>query len=148
MFFSSLWLSAVKVVSSAYLRLLIFLPAILIPACASSSLAFHMMYSAYKLNKQGDNIQPWCTPSLIWNQSVVPCPVLTVLTCISISQEADQVVWNSHLFQNFPQFVVIHTVKGFHLVNKAKVGIFLELSCFFNDPTDVGNLISGTLKKH
>ena len=61
-----------------HLSLLIFLPAILIPACASSSPAFHMAYSAYKLNKQGDNIQPWCTPFPIWNQSVVPCPVLTV----------------------------------------------------------------------
>ena len=73
--FSSSSLSAVRVVSSAYLRLLIFLLAILIPACASSSLAFCMMYSAYKLNKQGDSIQPWSTPFLIWNQSVVPCPV-------------------------------------------------------------------------
>ena len=53
-------------------------------------------------------------------------------------------VWNSHLFQNFPQFVVIHTVKGFDVVNKAKVDIFLELSCFFYDPVDVGNLISGS----
>ena len=75
--FSSL-LSAIRVVSSAYLRLLIFLLAILIPACASSSPVFLMMYSAYNLNKQGDNIQPWCTPFLIWIQSVVPCPVLTV----------------------------------------------------------------------
>ena len=56
----------------------IFLPAILIPACASSSPAFLMMYSSYRLNKQDDNIQPWCTPSPIWNQSVVLCPVLTV----------------------------------------------------------------------
>ena len=76
--FSSSSLSAIRVVSSAYLRLLIFLPAILIPAYASSSSAFLMMYSAYKLNKQGDNIQPWCTPFPIWNQSFVPCPVLTV----------------------------------------------------------------------
>ena len=53
-------------------------------------------------------------------------------------------VWYSHLFQNFPQFVVIHKVKGFGVVNKAKVGIFLELSCFFDDLTDVGNLISGS----
>ena len=53
-------------------------------------------------------------------------------------------VWYSHLFQNFPQFVGIHIVKGFGRVNKAKVGVFLELSCFFNDPTDVGNLISGS----
>ena len=77
-FFSSSLLSAIRVVSSAYLRLLIFLPAILIPACASSSPAFLMIYSAYKLNRQGDNIQPWRTPFPIWNQSVFPCPVLTV----------------------------------------------------------------------
>ena len=53
-------------------------------------------------------------------------------------------VWYSHLFQNFPQFIVIHTVKGFDIVNKAEVDAFLELSCFFNDPMDVGNLISGS----
>ena len=77
MLFSSS-LSALRVVLSAYLRLLIFLPAILIPACASSSPAFHMIYSSYNLNKQGDNIQPWRTPFPIWNRPVVPCPVLTV----------------------------------------------------------------------
>ena len=71
-------LSAVRVLSSVYLRLLMFLLEILIPVCASSSLAFCMMYSAYKLNKQGNNIQPWHTPFTIWNQSVVPCPFLTV----------------------------------------------------------------------
>ena len=76
--FISSSLSAIRVVSSAYLRLLIFPPAILIPTCASPSPQFLMMYSAYKLNKQGDNIQPWRTPFPIWNQSVVPCPVLTV----------------------------------------------------------------------
>ena len=76
--FSYSSLSAVRVVSSAYLRLLIFLPAILIPACASSSPAFLTMYSPYKLNKQGDNIQPWHIPFPIWNQCVVPCTVLTV----------------------------------------------------------------------
>ena len=75
--FSSSSLSAIRVVSSEYLRLSIFLPAILIPACASSSPAFPMMCSACKLNKQGDNIQPWRTPFPIWNQSVVPCPDLT-----------------------------------------------------------------------
>ena len=53
-------------------------------------------------------------------------------------------VWYSHLFQNFPQLIVIHTVKGFHIVNKTEVFVFLELSCFFDDPTDVGNLISGS----
>ena len=66
------------------------------------------------------------------------------LTCIQISQEAGQVVWYSHLPQNFPQFIVIDTVKGFGIVNKAEIDVFLELSCFFNDPTDVGNLISGS----
>ena len=76
--FRSSSLSAIRVVSSTYLRLLIFLPAILIPAYASSSQAFLMMYSALKLNKQGDDIQPWRTPFPIWNQSVVPYPVLTV----------------------------------------------------------------------
>ena len=109
-------LSAIRVLSSAYLRLLIFLPAILIPACASSSPAFL---------KQGDNIQPWCTPFPIWNQSVVPCPVV-------VSQEAGQVVWYSYLVQNFPQFIVIYTVKGFGIINKAEIDVFLELSCFFD----------------
>ena len=66
------------------------------------------------------------------------------LTCIQISQEAGQVVWYSHLFQNFPQFIVIHTVKAFGIVNKAVVDVFLELSCFLDDPMDVGNLISGS----
>ena len=76
--FRSSSLSAIRVVSSAYLRWFIFLPAILIPACASSSPAFLTMYSEHKLNKQGDNIQPWRTLFPIWNQSVFPCPVLTV----------------------------------------------------------------------
>ena len=66
------------------------------------------------------------------------------LTCIQVSQEAGQVVWYSYLFQNFPQFIVIHTVKSFGVVNNAEVDVFLELACFFNDPADVGNLISGS----
>ena len=66
------------------------------------------------------------------------------LICIQISQEADQGVWYSHLFQNFPQFVLIHRVKGFGIVNKAEIDVFLELSCFFDDPADVGYLISGS----
>ena len=66
------------------------------------------------------------------------------LTCIQISQEADQVVWYSHLFQNFLQLIVIHTVKGFGIVNKAEIDVFLELSCFFHDPADVSNLISAS----
>ena len=64
-------------------------------------------------------------------------------TCIQISQEAGQVVWYSHLFQSFPQFIVIHTVKGFGIVNKVEIDVFLEPSCFFDDPADVGNWISG-----
>ena len=74
---SSLFYS-IRVVSSVYMRLLIFISANLIPACASSCLAFCMMYSAQKLNKQGDNIQPWGTPFSIWNRSIVSCLVLTV----------------------------------------------------------------------
>ena len=66
------------------------------------------------------------------------------LTCVQISQEADEVVWYSHLFKNFPQFVVIHTVEEFGIVNKAEVEVFLELSCFFDDLVDVGNLISSS----
>ena len=67
-----------------------------------------------------------------------------LLTCIQISQEAGKVVWYSHFFQNFLQFVMIYTVKGFGIDNKAEVDAFLELSCFFDDPADVGNLVSGS----
>ena len=66
------------------------------------------------------------------------------LTCIQVSQEAGQVVWYSHFFQNFLQFIVIHTVKGFGIVNKAEIDVLLELSCFFDDPADIGNLTSGS----
>ena len=110
----------------------------MISACASYSPAFHIMYSAYKLNKQGDNIQPWHTTFPIWNQCIVPCSVLTVASWPAYTFS---VVWYSHLFQNFPQFFAIHTVKSFGVVNKAEVDVFLELSCFFNDLMDVGNLI-------
>ena len=61
---------------------------------------------------------------------------------MQISQEADQVVWYSHLFQNFPQFIVIHTVKGFGIVNKAEIDVFMEPSCFFDDPMDVGKVLN------
>jgi len=66
------------------------------------------------------------------------------LTCIQISQETGKKVWYSHLFKNFPQLVIIHTVKGFSIVNEAEEDVFLEFSCFFYDPTDVSNLISGS----
>ena len=101
------------------------------------------MHSAYKLNKQGDNIQPWLSfPNLepvCYSMSNSNC---CFLTYTQISQKAGQVVWYSHFFKNFPQFIVIHTVKGFGIVNKAEVDDFLELSCFLYDSSDVGNLIS------
>ena len=124
-FFSSS-LSAIRMVSSAYLRLLVFLPAILIPACASSNLAFCMMSSKQNLNKQGDNIQPWCTPFLIWNLSIVPCLVLTVASWPAYRFLMRQVRWSgSHLLKNFPQFVVIHIVKSYSAVNEEEVDVFL-----------------------
>ena len=70
------------------------------------------------------------------------------LTFIQIAQEAGKVVCYSHFFKNFPQFIVIHTVKGFSIVNEAEVDVFLELSCFFYDPADIGNLISGSSAFH
>ena len=66
------------------------------------------------------------------------------LTCIHVSQEAGKVVWYSNLLKNFPQFLVIHTVKGYSIVNEAEVDVFLEFSFFFYDPMDVGNLISAS----
>ena len=66
------------------------------------------------------------------------------LTCTQVSQKAGKVLWNSHLFKNFPHFVVIHIVKGYSVVNEAEVDVFMEFSCFFYDPTEVGNLISGS----
>ena len=66
------------------------------------------------------------------------------MTCIQVSQEAGKVAWCSHLFQNFPQFIVIHIVKVFGIVNIAEIDVFLEMSCLFDDPVDVGSLISGS----
>ena len=103
------------------------------------------MYSAYKLKRQGDNIQPWCTPFPIWNQSVVPCPILTVASWPAYIFLRRQVRWSGiPISKNFPQFVVIHTVKGFSVVNEAEVDVFLESFCFFYDTMGVGNLISGS----
>jgi len=103
--FSSSSVSAINVVSSAYLSLIYISPGNL-DSMSSSNCCF--------------------------------------LTCIQVSQEAGQEVWYSHLFQNFPHFVVIHTVKGFSIVTETEVDDFLEFSCFFNYPTDIGNLISGS----
>ena len=136
--FSSSSLSAIRVVSSTYLRLFIFLLAILIPVCASYSPAFLMMYSTYKLNKESDNMQPWQAPFPIWNQPVVPCPVLTVASWPAYRFLRRQVRWSGSPIS----FRIFHsllwsTVKGFGIVNKAEVDVFLELSCFFDDPMDV-----------
>ena len=135
--FSSSSISAIRVLSSAYLRLLIFLPTILIPACESSSPTFHMIYSTYKLNKPGDIIQPCHTPFPTLNQSVVPCKILTVAFCPAYRFLSRQVmVWYSHLFKNFPVFYDLH--KGFSIVKEAEVDVFLEFLCVFHDPTHVG----------
>ena len=100
--------------------------------------------SAFKLNKQGNNIQCWCTPFLIWNQCVVPCPVLAVTCWPAYRFLRSQVRWSGIPIS----FRIFHsllwsTVKGFGVGKKAEVDVFLELSCFFSDPADVGNLISG-----
>ena len=104
-----------------------------------------MKYSAYKLNKQCDNNT---LDILLFLFGPVCCSMSSYnccfLTCIQISQEAGQVVWYSHVFKNFPQFIVIHTVKDFDIVNKTEIDVFLELCGFFDDPADVGNLISGS----
>ena len=94
---------------------------------------------------QGDNTQPWRTPFPIWKQSILLCLVLTVFSRSAIRFLRQQVRCLIPVsFKNFPQFIVIHTVKGFGIVNKAEVDVFMELSCFFDDPTDLGNLISGS----
>ena len=105
--------SAIRVVSSASLRLLIFLPAILIPACASSSPAFHTSFS-------------------ILNQSVVPCPILTVASWPAYRFLRRQVRWSGiPISWRIFQFVVIHTVKGFGIVSKAEIDVFLALLLFW-----------------
>ena len=111
--FGSSALSGIRVVLSAYLRLLIFLLAFLIPGCASSSPGFHMMYSAYTLNKQSNN---YSLDVLFSQLKQVLCSMsgsnCCFLICIQISQEAGKVAWYSHLLKNCPQFVGIHTVKA------------------------------------
>ena len=103
-----------------------------------------MMYSACKLNKQGDNIQSCCTPFSIWNQPIVPCLVLTVASCPAYRFLRRQVRWSG-----IPVFFRIFAVccdphKDFSVDNEAEVDVLLECLCFFYDPTDVGNLISGS----
>ena len=140
--------------SSAYLRLLIFLQAVLITVCASSSPSFHIMYSAYKLNKSRMAIHSLDGLLSQFGAS----PLFHVRFCCFFDlhtggrrqeaggrrQETGKVIWYSHFFKNFPQFVVIHTVQGFRVVNETEVDVFMEFSCSFYDPVDVGDLISGS----
>ena len=117
-FFRYPLVSAIMVLSSVYLRLLIFLLAILIPTCASSSQAFCMMQSAYTLNKQCYKIQLWCTPFPVWNQSVVPCPVLTVASRPGYRFNSRQVrLSDIPISWKIFQFAVICMVKGFGIVS-------------------------------
>ena len=109
-------------------------------------------HTTYKLNKQGDNIQPWCTPFPFQNQSAISCTVLTVASwpaCRFLRRQV-KVVWYPHLFKNSPQSVVFYTVKGFIVVSETEIDVVvvvvfppMELSCFFYDPMDVENLITG-----
>ena len=141
--FSSL-LSAVSVVSSAYLRLLKFLPAILIQACVSSSPVFLMMYSAYKLNKQDYNIQPCLTPFPILNQSIVPCKFLTVVSWPAYRFLRRQVRWlYSYLCKNFPVSWDSQSQRLLHSQWSRSI-CFVEFPWFCFDTTDAGNLISGS----
>ena len=114
--------------------------AILIPACVSSSPAFLMMYSAYKLNKQSDNIQPWCTPFPIWNQSVVPCPVLTAVSWPAYRFSRGRS--GGLVFPSLSEFSTVycdsHSQRLWHCQESR------NRCCFFRDPADVGNLISGS----
>ena len=112
--FSSSSLSAIRVIPSAYLMLLIFLLAILISACDWSILAFHMIYSAYKLNKQGANIQPWHSPFPIWNQSVVQCPVLTIASWPAYRFLRRQVRWF-----DIPIYLIIFHSSLWYMQSKA-----------------------------
>ena len=118
-------------VSSAYLKLLIFLPAVLISACYSSSQAFHMMYSTQKLNKQDDNIQPGHTPFAVLNKSVDTRSVLTVASWPTYKFLRRQVRWSSTpISLRIFRFIMIHTVKDFCIVNETQVDFFCNSFAF------------------
>ena len=103
------------------------------------------MYSACKLNTtQGDNMQPVVLLSQFWASPLFYVRFCYFLTCIRVSHKTGKVVRYSHLFKNFTQFVVIHTVNSFSVVNEAEVDVLLEFPCFLYDPTNVGNLIFGS----
>ena len=143
--FSSSLLSAIRFVSSAYLKLLIFLPAILIPACASLSPVFYMMYSASKLNSRVTIYSLDVLLVLFGTILLFHVQFLLLLADLHTNFSRGRpggLVFPS--LSDFSKFIVIHTVKGFGIVNKAEIDVFLELSCFSNDPVNVGNLISGS----
>ena len=107
----------------------------------------HTVKGSYIVNKAGKcglGVQTCALPILEPAHCSMSGSNCCFLICIQVFQEAGKVDWYSHLFKNFPQFVVSHTVKGFSIVNEAEVDVFLEFSCFFNDPMDVSNLISGS----
>ena len=120
-----------------------FLPPILIPACNSSNPAFLIMCSAYRLNKQGDSRQLCHT--LFFNPEPISCSIqgsnCCFLTCIQVSQETGKMLWYSHLSKSFPQFVMIHTVKGFSIADETEIDVFLKFPCFLYNPVNAGNLI-------
>ena len=123
-----------------------FLLPILIPACNSSTLAFLMMYSVYRLNKQGDSRQPCLT--LFLNLEPISCSKqgsnCCFLTCTQVSQETGKIVWYPHLFKSFSQFVMIHTVKGFSVVDETEIDASLKCPGILYNPENVGNLISSS----
>ena len=136
--------SAIRVVSSAYLKLLMFLPEILIPACDSSNVKFHIIYSSYKLKIR---VRLYGLVVLL-SQSGTSLFFHILLQMLlfdlhRIPQETAKVLWYSHLFTNFSHLAVIHTVKGFSIINEAEVEVFLEFPCFLYDTRNVCNLISG-----
>ena len=121
--FSYSLFSSMRVVSSAYLRVLIFLLIVVIPPCASFILAFHMMYSSYKLNKQDDNKHPWSTPFPIWNQSIVPCVILTIASLPAYRFLRRKIRWSHISFF----LILFHSLlwstqsRAFNMVNEAEV---------------------------
>ena len=121
-----------------------FLLPILIPACNSSSPAFLMMCSAYRLKRVKQTALPYSFLDLEPISYSIQGSNCCFLTCIQVSQETGKMVWYSHLSKSFPQFVMIHTVKGFSVVDETEIDVFLKFSCFLYSTVNVGNLISGS----
>ena len=132
--FSSFSLSASRVLSSVYLKLFIFLLVILIPACGSSSPAFHMVYPAYKLDNQSDNIQSWCSVFPILIQSIVPCPVLSVASWPAYRFLRRQVRWSRN-----PSYFYIPCLTEIHLVKWQDLYIFNNNWHIFENPSKYEN---------